>query len=762
VAICERAMAREIAKRYPDMQALAADLSAYLEHRVVAAYETGAWAEARKWVQRNKPLAASLAAAVMLLVGGLLTSLWFKERADENAKLAAENAAEARDQARIAQANAERATRQEQIATQRANDVLSLSASKDLEDLVARAERLWPPHPELVDDYERWLVDASALIDGRAEDLTQGVKKRPSLAEHQSKLAELRQRALPLTQEEALAERESHPRYGELAPKSSELTWRSRMLFLEPWPDEAEIEAALALEALPADANGLNSLAWPLVDPDQRVYGEEMKGLLLAQRAVAAASAAERAGIRDTLAWAHFSVGRLQEALDEERLALEEAPEAQKQEFAGYVAKLEAAVAGWQGDAALAARRSEREALLAEVASLEQALSERRSFEFEDPEDEWWHVQLSKLVADIEALRDPEQGLLHDVLSEPFGWGVTKRFEFARTINERSVEGPVAQGLWGEAIESIATSPHYGGLALGPQMGLLPIGPDPESGLWEFAHLMSGAAAVRGADGKLSLTEETGLVLVLIPGGRFWMGAQNEPGEQNHDPLARGDEGPVHEVELSAYLLSKYEMTQGQLQRMAGENPSYYHPPGGVAPTLLHPVEQVSWTQCMALMERVGLVLPSEAQWERGARGGTDTPWWTGADRESLRGKVNLADQTAKQAGATWGDINDWPDLEDGSVVHSEVGRYAPNAFGLHEVAGNVWEWCLDGFDFGFYGRSPEKDPVSPPAGSSSRVNRGGSFDDAASRARSADRGYGAPVLRGNSLGLRPAKGITP
>jgi formylglycine-generating enzyme required for sulfatase activity len=127
-----------------------------------------------------------------------------------------------------------------------------------------------------------------------------------------------------------------------------------------------------------------------------------------------------------------------------------------------------------------------------------------------------------------------------------------------------------------------------------------------------------------------------------------------------------------------------------------------------------------------------------------------------------LRGKVNLADQTAKQAGATWGDINDWPDLEDGSAVHSEVGRYAPNAFGLHEVAGNVVEWCLDGFDPGFYGRSPERDPVFSPGGSGTRVCRGGSFGVAASSARSADRFDGTPERRGSGLGLRPARGITP
>src|SRR6185436_2912796 len=115
---------------------------------------------------------------------------------------------------------------------------------------------------------------------------------------------------------------------------------------------------------------------------------------------------------------------------------------------------------------------------------------------------------------------------------------------------------------------------------------------------------------------------------------------------------------------LSPYFISKYEMTQAQWMRAAARNPSVYKPPYEFAPTLSHPVEQVSWLDCVEVLGRVGLTLPSEAQWERGARGSTSTIWWTGAERESLRRKVNIADQTAKRAGAPWGDINDWPDLE--------------------------------------------------------------------------------------------------
>lgn len=214
--------------------------------------------------------------------------------------------------------------------------------------------------------------------------------------------------------------------------------------------------------------------------------------------------------------------------------------------------------------------------------------------------------------------------------------------------------------------------------------------------------------------------------------------------------------------ETPAFFLSKYEMTQGQWLRLAGRNPSYYQK-DSFAPTLVHPVEQVSWDDCVALLSDLVLMLPSEAQWEYGARGGTDTAWWTGSDRESLRtaGAANLADQAAAQVSAPWPAIKDWPELDDGYVVHAPVGSYAANGFGLHEVHGNLWELCLDGYDRNFYDHDPALDPVSPPESARDRVSRGGCFHFSAVYARSAVRYDCMRSFADNFIGLRPARVVS-
>jgi formylglycine-generating enzyme required for sulfatase activity len=329
------------------------------------------------------------------------------------------------------------------------------------------------------------------------------------------------------------------------------------------------------------------------------------------------------------------------------------------------------------------------------------------------------------------------------------------------------VSGDLARARWDEAIASIRdrnACPKYDGLELRPQVGLLPLGRDPGSGLWEFAHLMTGEPAERGADGSLTMQLGTGLVLVLIPGGKFWMGAQAlDPSGQNFDPSAEADEAPVNEVELDPYFLSKYEMTQDQWLRFTGNNPSFFGPGvilAGNVTTPLHPVEGISWRLSTTVLQRLDLVVPTEAQWERGARGGTTSPFWTGPERASLKGAANLSDEFARtHDGPTTLEYESW--LNDGYKMHSPVGIYRANAYGLHDTIGNVYEYCRDGY--ARYDRFVEpgcgerqcKDPGS-------HMIRGGAFHDSASTARVSFRIDVAPDFLEFGIGLRPARSITP
>jgi formylglycine-generating enzyme required for sulfatase activity len=766
--ICGKALEKDPDRRYPSMAEFAADLRRHLSNQPIQAKPPGALLRGLKWARRNPGPSVGVgvgAAALVLISGVALVALDQAQRAERGEQLAKDNAEEAKRNATTAQL-----ARDE--ATAKANDVLSLSAQKDHDDLVAAAEQLWPASSEMVPRYEEWLSKARDLIEGRPADDAKGLKKRPSLVEHKAKLAELRREALPLSEEQIRVDRETHPQYVEWLSKSADLLWRSRMLALEPWPEVSAVEAELGAEQPPGDADGLNALAWKLVDPKQPILGEEVRALLLAKRALDAASEDERAGIRDTYAWALFRNGKLDEALAEMKTALSEPG---GEELKQSAKDLEKAVQQWQGDE-VAKRRERRESLSKEVKALAAVVNERRTFEYTDAEKTWWDRQLRVLVQNLETFQNPDSGLMGSGVNPDFAWGVQKRHDFAKSVREQTLTSAEAKRRWDEAILAIAKSEKYrdtvfpGGGLLTPQEGLLPLGADPQSSLWEFWHVQSGDEPERDKDGNFvrqksgahELVETsgqgTGIVLVLIPGGTFWMGAQKtDPAGQNYDPEAQIDES-VHRVTLSPYFLSKYELTQGQWSRFTGLNPSNYKSgfDGTVGST--NPVEQVGWLTCERVMRGLGLELPSEAQWEFGAGGGTSSVWWTGSAKESLADKVNLADQSFVAAGGPAGQAAWWPEFKDGFAVHAPVGRLAANGFGLHEVCGNVWEWCFDAYD----GYTPDDatDPRVADAGSSSRVFRGGSFSLAASRARSAYRGDNTPETRGNNLGLRPSRAL--
>ncbi len=336
----------------------------------------------------------------------------------------------------------------------------------------------------------------------------------------------------------------------------------------------------------------------------------------------------------------------------------------------------------------------------------------------------------------------------------------------ARRRQALAVEGTTlvdAAAAWETARAAVAAEPRYRGVALAPMRGLVPLGSDPRSGLQEFAHVQSGRPPARLASGSLELAEDTAIVLVLVPGGTFVMGASRDPEHPRYDPFASEDEGPPHPVTLAPFLIAKHETTQAQWMRVMGANPSGL-PMGkterGTTYTGLHPVEQVSWRDAMEAARRMDLALPTEAQWEYACRAGTQTWFSTGDDVATLRGHANVLDAGSGKIAP--GGREPEPGFDDGFVYHAPVGRFAANGFGLHDMHGNVWEMCGD------YYAKDYRTPVRPgdglrlvPDGQRAEIAvRSSSFDFGARLARCALRNNSMPDYRYYSQGLRLARGL--
>lgn len=363
---------------------------------------------------------------------------------------------------------------------------------------------------------------------------------------------------------------------------------------------------------------------------------------------------------------------------------------------------------------------------------------------------QWQHDTLARLVKQLRHFQD------HTIPR------IQERLRMAQQLTAGATSAH--QRAWQEAIQAIAnpkTNPIYKGLKLTPQLGLLPIGKDLRSGLWEFAHIQSGTPPTRDKKGTLQRTKGMGIVMVLLPGGTFAMGATRQR-KAHYDPNAKPDEAPLRQVGLAPFFLAKYELTQQQWTRFADDNPSALRAGktlGKHQIDVLHPVENMSWQQASQVVARMDLTLPTEAQWEYAARAGTNTSWYTGNQRTRLMNHANLADRDSLKGNL----IGNWRAerwLRDGYVTHAPVGSYRPNPWGLHDMVGNVWEWCLDRY-------GPYTLPVLSETGQ--RVTqqkgpwqiRGGSFQTMAIDARSSARhAIFSPSYRSHDLGVRPARSL--
>jgi formylglycine-generating enzyme required for sulfatase activity len=206
--------------------------------------------------------------------------------------------------------------------------------------------------------------------------------------------------------------------------------------------------------------------------------------------------------------------------------------------------------------------------------------------------------------------------------------------------------------------------------------------------------------------------------MVLIPTGTFVMGSND----------GESDEKPAHQVTVSGFYMDKTEVTQEQYERVMGNNPGTFKG----CPTC--PAEMVSWNDAKAYCEKVGKRLPTEAEWEYAARAGSTTKYSWG---DSMNGDYA------------------WYYDNANSKTHP-VGQKRPNAGGMYDMIGNVWEWCADWYDEKYFLSSPASNPQGPATGSC-RVLRGGSWYGSDVIMRSANRLKGVPDNRLNRYGFRCA-----
>ncbi|HRI62072.1 MAG TPA: formylglycine-generating enzyme family protein, partial [Saprospiraceae bacterium] len=271
----------------------------------------------------------------------------------------------------------------------------------------------------------------------------------------------------------------------------------------------------------------------------------------------------------------------------------------------------------------------------------------------------------------------------------------------------------------------------------------------------DFAEAAAGKiTALRAAAPKpgtvhpiYSKTPENGALaadgLVFVKGGTFTMGCTSEQGSD-----CESDEKPTRNVTLSDFYIGKYEVTQAEWRKVMGSDPPELYNKGCDQ----CPVEKVSWNDIQDFLKKLNATLPAgqkpyrlptEAEWEYAARGGSLSRGYKYAGSNNI-GDVAWYSENSKTAN-TYG----------AQKTTRPVGTKASNELGLFDMSGNVYEWCSD--RYGDYASSAQTNPTGPISGSS-RVIRGGSWDDDPQYCRVAARRHGALVARSDFIGFRLAR----
>jgi formylglycine-generating enzyme required for sulfatase activity len=227
-----------------------------------------------------------------------------------------------------------------------------------------------------------------------------------------------------------------------------------------------------------------------------------------------------------------------------------------------------------------------------------------------------------------------------------------------------------------------------------------------------------------------TIKNSIGMQFAYIPRGKFMMGADKDEQGRTDDEL------PRHEVEITkSFNMGIHEVTQKQFKEVMGRNPSHYTGNDDF------PVESVTWSDAVDFCKKLSELatekkagrkyrLPTEAEWEYACRATTTTPYHFGK---------TITKELANRTG--------------GHGKTCKVGSYKPNKWGLYDMHGNVWEWCSDWFDSGYYNTSPKKDPTGPAKGEYHTL-RGGCHVSDATLCRAAKRNHDNDKFSRNSKSI--------
>ena len=236
----------------------------------------------------------------------------------------------------------------------------------------------------------------------------------------------------------------------------------------------------------------------------------------------------------------------------------------------------------------------------------------------------------------------------------------------------------------------------------------------------------------------------TSIEMLLVPGGIFTMGCS-----ASTQYACYSSESPTHQVTLGAFYIGRYEVTQAQWTARMGSNPSLF---SGYSDSPSRPVEQVTWNMISStggFMSVTGLRLPTEAEWEYAYRAETTTAFHSYA-LSPTEGQPNGFNDDTLVGNIAWYDAN------AGSQTHAVGGKFA-NGLGLHDMAGNVREWCQDWYNSTYYASSPLFNPTGPTTGTN-RVLRGGYWDNNSPYCRASQRGGEFPNAGDKWKGFRVAR----